>query len=295
MILYILIMVDAAQSEMLLKELEDMEKQILQNQKQMQQSIDRSIAKEKSYLMDIYRDCVREERTHLDLLKEELSSKLTKYYNSVQEELKEEIKPTDKDSVKEMQTQLSKIREYTQTFNEILEHKLITNNELSNKVNFNKLIPPYEKHKFPLQIHNGVFRKELMLFKKTPCVCVMARDAQSKMYSIALSVEGERKGLMRVEFKLQREPFKAKSSIEEDDHELSELKVSSFVQESSVVEGNIYICTVKVRFTNYYELLRFNGQEAEFYTFSVKKMQRANSPAKRTSTDSNTASNQREV
>lgn len=272
-------MADAsAESEKLLKELNDMENQILQNQRQIQQNIDTCIAREKNYLWDIYRDCVSEEKANLNTLKEELSSKLNNYYDSVQKELNEEIKPTDKESVKEMQTQLTKIREYTKTFIDIFEHKLISNNELHKRVNFDKLIPPYEKHKFPLKMEKGEFRKEFILFNKTPCECIMTYfyPKIKKMYSIALNIKGERKGMLKVEFKLQREQFKIKSSIEEEDHELLELKVNEFVEISNIVEGHIYICTIKVRFVNYYEMLKYKGQETEFYTFSLKKMPKSN-------------------
>ena len=273
-------MVDVSKESLkLLKELTDMENQILQNQKQIQQKVESCMTNEKKYLWDIYNDCVSEEKSNLYTLKEELTSKLNNYYNTVQKELDEEIKPTDKESINEMQTQLKKIRECTKTFNELFEHKIISHNELHKRINFNKLIPPYEKHKFPLKIINGEFHKELLIFNKTQCECIMKRNniKNKKMYSISLNIKTARKGKLKVEFKLQREQFKIKNTIEEEEEEeLKELKINDFIDATNIIEGNIYICTIKVRFMNYYEMLKYKDEVQEFYTFSLKKKQQGN-------------------
>jgi hypothetical protein len=91
-----------------------------------------------------------------------------------------------------------------------------------------------------------------------------------KMYSIALNIKTARKGKLKVEFKLQREQFKIKNTIEE---ELKELKINDFIDATNIIEGNIYICTIKVRFMNYNEMLKYKGELQEFYTFSLKKKQ----------------------
>ena len=272
-------MVDASkESAKLLEELTNMENQIVQNQQQIQEKVNSCITNERKYLWDIYNDCVSEEKSNLYTLKEELTSKLNNYYNTIQKELDEEIKPTDKESINEMQTQLKKIREYTKTFNEICEHKIISHNELHKRINFNKLIPPFEKHKFPLKIINGEFHKELLIFNKTQCECIMKRIniKNQKKYSISLNIKDARKGKLKVEFKLQREQFKIKNTIEEEEKELKELKINDFIDATNIIEGNIYICTIKVRFMNYNEMLKYKGELQEFYTFSLKKMQRGN-------------------
>jgi hypothetical protein len=97
-----------------------------------------------------------------------------------------------------------------------------------------------------------------------------------KKYSISLNIKDARKGKLKVEFKLQREQFKIKNTIEEEEKELKELKINDFIDATNIIEGNIYICTIKVRFMNYNEMLKYKGELQEFYTFSLKKMQRGN-------------------